>query len=104
MLLDECVDRGLADALAGHDIQTVAGAEWAGLGNGELLRRAQIAFDVFVTTDRNLQHQQNLPRFDIAVIVLSAPTNRLRDLLPLVPRLLEAIKDAQAGHLVVLQS
>ena len=104
VLLDECVDTGLANALAAHNIQTVAGAGWTGLTNGELLRRAQVDFEVFVTTDRNLQHQQNLPIFDIAVIVLSAPTNRLRDLLPLAAKLTEEISSATPGRPVILRS
>jgi hypothetical protein len=41
--------------------------------------------------DSNLVHQQQLPRFDIAVIVLQARKNRLVDLQPLVSTLLRAI-------------
>jgi hypothetical protein len=46
-------------------------------------------FDIFLTGDRNLSHQQNLSAFDIAVIVLVAAGNRIDDLRPLVPRVLE---------------
>ena len=104
VLLDECVDIGLAEELVDHDVQTVVKTGWAGLKNGELLQRAQASFDVFITTDRNLQYQQNLSGFDIAVILLAAQTNRLTDLLPLVPQLLDAIPDAEPGQLTVLQS
>jgi hypothetical protein len=52
---------------------------------------------VFVTVDRNLSFQQNLPSFRIAVVVLAAKTNRLADLRPLVPSLLAAIQSAQPG-------
>jgi hypothetical protein len=86
VLLDECVDRRLATEITGHDVRTVPEAGWASIKNGALLGRAQDAFDVFITTDRNLMFQQNLPKFDIAVIVLAATTNRLQDLIPLVPR------------------
>ncbi len=61
---------------------------WAAVENGKLLTLAAKEFDVFVTVDRNLIFQQNLPRFDVAVVVLRAPTNRLEDLQPLVPKLL----------------
>ena len=44
---------------------TVPQAGWAGIQNGELLRRAQEQFDVFVTVDRNLSFQQYLPQFNI---------------------------------------
>jgi len=104
VLLDECVDRGLVAEITGHDVRTVPEAGWASLKNGELLGRAQAEYDVFVTTDRNLMFQQNLPRFDIAVLVLAAKTNRLRDLLPLVPDILAAIVSAQPGTPVILES
>jgi hypothetical protein len=41
VLLDECVPRGLRDEIAGHEVSTVAEAGWAGVKNGELLRRAE---------------------------------------------------------------
>lgn len=55
------------------------------------------AFDVFVTVDRNLSFQQNLPAYAIAVVLLRAPTNRLSDLLLLVPDLLSRIPTAKPG-------
>ncbi|MGH2607751.1 MAG: hypothetical protein ACRDHF_01565 [Tepidiformaceae bacterium] len=54
-------------------------------------------FQIFVTVDRNLSFQQNLPAFDIAVIVLRAKSNRLADLQPLVPELLATIPTAKRG-------
>ena len=98
------MDRGLAEAITGHEVKTVPEAGWASLQNGELLSRAQAEYDVFVTTDRNLMFQQNLPKFDIAVLVLAARTNRLRDLLPLVPKIAEAIPSAKPGSPVILKS
>ena len=48
-------------------------------------------FDVFLTADRNLSYQQDLSSFDIAVVVLVSRSNRLDDLRPLVPRVLEML-------------
>lgn len=98
LLLDECIDRRLAKEIEGHEVVTVPQAGWAGIQNGELLRRAQEQFDVFVTVDRNLCFQQHLPQFTIAVIVLQAPTNRLKDLRPLVPQLQRQLSDAPKGQ------
>jgi len=103
VLLDECVDRGLAGEITGHDVRTVPDEGWASLKNGELLSRAQAEFDVLVTTDRNLMFQQNLPKFDIAVIVLAGKTNRLQDLLPLIPQLLNTLPSAKPGDPVILE-
>lgn len=54
VLLDESLPHDLAPELRSHDVQTVVGAGWAGLENGELLRRAPGQFDVFVTMDQNI--------------------------------------------------
>ena len=70
---------------------------WSTIKNGELLSLAAGVFEVFVTVDRNLSFQQNLPAFAIAVIVLRATSNRLTDLKPLVPELLACIPDAKRG-------
>jgi hypothetical protein len=100
ILLDECLDRRLAKDIEGHEVVTVPEAGWAGIKNGELLARAQTQFDAFVTVDRNLAFQQNIPRFTIAVIVLQAPTNRLKDLRPLLPRLQQVLLTAPKGEVV----
>ena len=97
MLLDECVDRRLAEDIREHDVVTVPDAGWAALTNGELLARAQGEFDAFVTVDRNLPFQQDLARFSIAVIVLRAASIRVGDLRSLVPQLLAALPAARRG-------
>jgi hypothetical protein len=68
----------------------------AGIKNGQLLALAQSAFDVFVTVDRNLSFQQHLPKFSVAVLLLVA-SNRLADLLPLVPSIIAALPAAIKG-------
>lgn len=70
---------------------------WTTIRNGALLALAAQSFDVLVTVDRNLSFQQNLAALPIAVIVLQARTNRLADLMPLVPDLLGAIAAASTG-------
>lgn len=98
VLLDECVDRRLARELMGHEVSAVPQMGWAAIKNGELLALAEKQFDVFLTVDRNLSFQQHLPRFEIAVVVVRAPTNRLRDLVALVPQILEVIPIAKRGE------
>jgi len=84
VLLDECLPRRLKRELPGHDARTAPEMGWASKRNGELLRLAEREFDVFLTIDRTLHREQDLPRFDIAVIVLVARSNRLDDLRPLM--------------------
>jgi hypothetical protein len=99
VLLDEQLPRQLAQELLGHEVRTVQQQGWAGLGNGELLRRAAEArFEVFLTADRNLEFQQNLLRSSLRVIALVAASNALEDLLPLVPSILRSIPKALPGQ------
>jgi len=100
ILLDECVDRRLATEIYGHDVNTVPQMGWAGIKNGDLLALAEKSFDLFVTVDRNLSFQQNLTHFNIAVAILRARTNRLRDLRPLVPELLTSLSSAKRGEVL----
>lgn len=97
VLLDECVDVRLAASLGTVDVRTVADQGWLGISNGKLLALAAAEFDVFVTVDRNLPFQQHLPKFDIAVILMRAKSNRLDDLVLLVPDLVSAIPSAKQG-------
>jgi hypothetical protein len=102
ILLDECVDERLAGDFAGHDVLTVKQMGWNGKQNGELLTLAVEHFETFVTTDRNLSFQQNLQRFNIAVVVLAAPTNRLKDLQPIIPALLKVLPFLKKGEVRVI--
>ena len=104
VLLDECVPHRLKRELVGHDVRTVREMGWAGTRNGDLLQMAQRDFDVFLTVDRRLREQQALARFKIAVIVLVAPTNRLLDLQPLIPAVLEALPTARAGEATIVST
>lgn len=101
VLLDEQLPRRLARELTGHNVRTVQQVGWSGLKNGELLgRAADDGFEVFLTADQNLQFQQNISRARLGVVVLVASSNKLVDLLPLVPRALEAISRCAAGQVI----
>ena len=104
ILLDECVDRRLATEISRHDVKTVPQMGWAGIKNGDLLVLAEKQFELFVTVDRNLSFQQNLTRYNIAVVILRARTNRLRDLRPVVPELLACLTSAKPGDVLWLGS
>ena len=97
VLLDECVDWRLSRDIVGHEVRTARQMGWATIKNGELLALASEHFDVFVTVDRNLSFQQNVGALSITVIILSARSNRLAELKPLVPSLLAAIESAKPG-------
>ena len=102
LLLDECIDRKLAKEFVGYEVKTVPQMGWAGVKNGQLLALAEKEFDVLITVDRNLSFQQNLPQFEVAVVVLQATSNRLADLKPLVPKVLAILATVNQGQATVV--
>ncbi|MGD9631549.1 MAG: DUF5615 family PIN-like protein [Pyrinomonadaceae bacterium] len=103
ILIDECLPKRLKLELAEHFVQTVPAAGWASKQNGELLRLAEKEFDVLLTNDRNIEHQQNLKQFDLAFIVLVAPTNDINDLKPLIPSVKNVLNYIKPGEIVSVQ-
>ena len=96
VLLDEMLPVGVAQLLDGHDVTTVKSAGFAGLKNGELLRRTAAAgYDVLITADRNLPEQQNIGSTRLAVVLV--PGNRLAEIAPRSTEIDEAIRAAQPG-------
>lgn len=101
ILLDECVPRPLKRKLPDYEIRTVVEMGWSGKKNGQLLRlMSQEGFTILLTTDQNLRYEQNLQGVAIAVIVLVAPSNRLPDLVPLIPDLRDVLNTIAAGELI----
>ena len=70
VLFDQGTPVPLREYLTGHQVQTAFELDWSRLSNGELLAAAEGQFDVLVTTDRNLRHQQSLAGRKLAVLVL----------------------------------
>ena len=99
-LLDECVPRGLRQELSGHEVKTVAEMGWAGVKNGALLERAEKQFDVFLTVDRSLEHQQNLAGYAIAVVVIHCLSNDIAVLRFLMPQVRSAFLQAKPRTIV----
>lgn len=102
VLLDECLPKPLKREIEAKVVVTVPEAGWASKKNGELLRLAAGEFDVMLTNDRNIEHQQNLRDLDLAVIVLVAHTNDVNDLRPLMPQVNEAIAGAKRGEITYI--
>jgi hypothetical protein len=100
ILFDHCVPRRLRHSLPGHEISTTSERGWSGLRNGQLLALAALHFDVLITVDQNLRHQQNLAALPVAVVVLVSRSNRLADLEPLVPAILAALEVLRPQTLV----
>lgn len=85
VLIDERLPKKLKHEISADLIRTVPEMGWASTENGTLMRLAETAFDVILTNDQNLEYQQNLKLFNLAVVVLVARTNDIVDLKPLMP-------------------
>jgi hypothetical protein len=100
ILLDENLPRKLAGHLIGHTCRTVVECGWSGKKNGELLGLADPQFDVLLTLDKNLPYQQNLDTKQIAVLIVRARSNRIQDLLPVIPECLAIIETIKPRQVV----
>lgn len=102
VLLDECVTRYLKRDFIGHEVFTVEEAGYKGLKNGQLLQAASSQYDVLVTVDQNLQYQQNLKTFALAIVILKAKRSTYPMLKPLMPQVLAALEKTKPGEIVIV--
>lgn len=101
VLLDENVDRLLKPLFASDfEVLTVRERGWHGKRNGELLRIAEQEFDAFVTMDANLEFQQNLRVLKLGVVVLRATSNAYSVVVPLIPKVNDALRTIRPGEVI----
>jgi hypothetical protein len=100
LLLDECVPEDLKDFISGHEVASVAEMGWKGIKNGELMRlAADSGFHAFLTADKNIRHQQNISKYQIAVIVFDVFRNTLEALRQKLPEMYELLPTIERGKL-----
>ena len=101
VLLDENLPQRLAQEFdKDHDARTVGQCGWKGKENGELLGLAEAKFDVFLTTDQGIPHQQNLTQIELGIVLLRAQGNRWADLVPLMESVNQRIREIEEGDLI----
>jgi len=93
ILIDECLPAAMKAAVAamGHECETVRQAGYGSKKNGELLSLAEGNWNVLLTSDRNIKYQQNITGRNISILILRAQSNRMKDLLPLMPACAQAL-------------
>jgi hypothetical protein len=76
------------------------------LGGEEERRTVVLAeksgFEIFLTLDQGMEYEQNLMGREIGVIIVSAKSNRLADLVPRIPAIPTALRSVRSGQLVRL--
>jgi hypothetical protein len=100
-LFDHGTPRGIARALQGHIVKEARAQGWDALSNGEFLKAAEDAgFDVLLTTDTNLPHQQNLQGRKLAIVILSK--NRWSLVRLMLQEIANAVNAAKPGTCTVV--
>ncbi len=103
ILLDECVTKRVRPLLAGHDVLTVREMGWGGITNGKLLTRCcDSGFDVFLTIDKNLRHQQNTDRYPVIIAVLNVNSSSLAKVARFIPAFLSLLPNMEPHHVYVI--
>ena len=98
ILLDECLPRPLKKRLPGHEVKTVQEMGWQTMKNGSLMKRAvDEKFELFLTSDKNLEFQQNLTLYDIAVVVFDVVRNKIEFLVPLLRTFNDRLSNFEKG-------
>jgi hypothetical protein len=100
------------EVVGGHVAEPEAGLQHAphggehkvgggrGVGGGEFPCLAQNKFDGLVSTDKGIPHQQSVPWFGLAVVLLRARSNAREDLAPLMEEVNAALASVEAGTVV----
>ncbi len=101
--LDENLPKKLKKDFPKHEIYTVTDKSWNGKKNGELLSlMLDEGFDILLTFDQNLEHQQNFAKYPITVIVLIAENNTYAVLSEIIENVkLELEKPLKTGAIKV---
>ena len=94
ILFDQGTPRPLRQHLRGHSVDVPYEMGWSELTNGELLTRADNAgYDILLTTDRNIRHQQDLSTRRIALVVLlSANWNQIQNRIPEISAAIDRVQ------------
>ncbi len=86
ILLDECVTKHLKKHFFGHQVSTVLEMGWSGVKNGKLMNLCvENQFDILLTIDKNLQHQQNLDKYPVTIVIFNSFSSKVEELVEFIP-------------------
>ena len=102
ILFDHGTPRSIARSLKGHVIVEAIERGWSRLSNGALLKVAEDAgFDLLLSTDKNIQYQQNLKDRRIAIVILG--NSQRPAVMRHVDRVIAAVNAATPGSFVEVE-
>lgn len=103
ILIDECLPRRLKSYLDEYEVYTAGEMGWASLKNGNLLREAIASnFDIMLTADKHIQHQQNMNSYDIIIVVFDVKRNKIEMITPLLGTFKKEISGYSKGNIYTI--
>jgi len=104
ILLDECVTKRLKSHLGGLDVYTVNEMKWCGVKNGELMSLCVANhFDIILTIDKNIIHQQNIEKYPITIVVFNSSTSKMEELALFIPSFLKQIHSFAKNRVHIIE-
>ena len=104
LLLDENLPHALRHQLPGHVVFTVTYMGWIGIENGDLLALAGAnGFDAMLTMDSGIPHHHDVAALPCSLVLISAHSNTMFHLEPLVPKMLQAISQLMPKSIARVQ-
>ena len=104
ILLDENLPIKLKSHLTGYEIYTVRDMNWDGYKNGDLLTAmAANGFSILITTDKNLEYQQNIRDSGISLIILDVLLLKWEYIEPLIEKILHSLPIIKIGKVYIIK-
>jgi len=104
ILLDECVTKKLKSYLDGFEVYTVNEMQWSEVKNGELLSLSvDKQFDIILTVDKNLIHQQKLEKYSVSIVVINSLSSKIEELELFIPSFLEQIHNLEKNKVYIIE-
>ena len=91
--------------LTEFEVSTVPEAEFSGLKNGKLLKAAvEKKIDILLTIDKNIDYQQNINKFAIAIVILDVHRSHIKYIKTLIPEFIKQINSYKPGNAYKIES
>ncbi|MDR2205037.1 MAG: hypothetical protein LBE36_02605 [Flavobacteriaceae bacterium] len=104
ILLDECITKKLKFYLSEFEVFTVSEMKWNGIKNGKLMTLCiDNGFDMLLTIDKNLIHQQNINKHKLIIVVLNSSTSKIEELILFLPSFKTSVSEMKKSNSYLIE-
>ena len=104
ILLDECVTKRLKKYLKEFDVFTVRELRLSGVKNGTLMSYCvENKFDILLSIDKNLLHQQNIEKFALSIIIFNCVSSKIEELSTFIPSFKSNIENFKKNQAYLIE-